>query len=84
METWFVYIAETKSGYFYTGVSNDVAARIGKHNMGKGSKFARMHREFKLVYTSPPMTKSDALKREIQIKGWTKEKKRKLVEGEWK
>lgn len=78
-----MYIAETESGYLYTGVSNDVPARIEKHNSGKGSKFARMHREFRLVYASAPMTKSEALKREIQIKGWAKEKKLKLIEGEW-
>jgi putative endonuclease len=80
---WFVYIAETRSGYLYTGVSKNVGRRIDKHNSGKGSKFARMHPEFRLVYTSPPTTKSDALKREIQIKGWTREKKQKLINGEW-
>ena len=80
---WFVYIAETKSGHLYTGVSNDVGRRIDKHNSGKGSKFARMHPGFSLVYTSHPMTKSDALKREIQIKAWTREKKQKLIDGDW-
>lgn len=83
MMEWFVYIAETQSGHFYTGVSNDVRRRMNKHNSGRGSKFARMHPEFRLVYTSPPMTKSDALRREIQIKGWTKQKKEKLVKEEW-
>lgn len=82
MEVWFVYIAETDSGHLYTGVSNDVSKRITKHNSGKGSKFARMHSGFKLVYTSEPMSKSAALKREIQIKGWTKARKEKLVKGE--
>lgn len=84
MDNWYVYIAETKSGYLYTGVSNDVDRRIKMHNSGKGSKFARMHGQFKLVYTSAPTTKSEALKREIQIKGWTKSKKEKLINGEWK
>lgn len=83
MNNWYVYIAEAKSGHLYTGASNDVAKRIKKHNSGKGSKFARMHGQFTLVYTSGPVTKSEALKKEIQIKGWTKTKKEKLISGEW-
>lgn len=83
MKDWAVYIARTKSDYLYTGISNDVDKRIEKHNTGKGSKFARMHGEFQLVYRSNFMTKSDALKREIQIKGWSRSKKDKLVADEW-
>lgn len=83
MHDWYVYIAETESGQFYTGVSNNVNKRIRKHNTGKGSKYARMHGGFRLVYTSEQLTKSDALKREIQIKGWTHAKKEKLISGEW-
>lgn len=83
MNQWFVYIARAITGYYYTGISNDVGQRIDKHNSGKGSKFARMHGEFQLVYTSEPMSKSDALKREIQIKRWTRIKKEKLIEGKW-
>lgn len=78
---WFVYIAQTKSGYYYTGVSNDVPKRIKAHNSGKGSKFARMHSQFQLVYVSPAMTKSQALKREIEVKGWSKAKKYELIQG---
>jgi putative endonuclease len=83
MKDWYVYIAQTGTGYYYTGVSNDVAKRIEKHNSGHGSKFARMHGDFRLVYTSEPATKSEALKREIQIKGWTRAKKKKLISGDW-
>lgn len=83
MNDWFVYIAKTNSGHFYTGISNNVVKRIEKHNSGKGAKYARMHGLFELVYTSGPLTKSDALKREFQIKGWTHEKKGKLIKGEW-
>lgn len=83
MNNWHVYIAKTQSGHFYTGVSNNVARRIEKHNSGRGAKYARMHEGFTLVYTSGPLTKSDALKREIQIKGWTHAKKAKLISGEW-
>lgn len=83
MDNWYVYIAKAKTGYLYTGASNDVPKRIKTHNSGKGSKFARMHGELRLVYTFGPVTKSEALKREIQIKGWSRSKKEKLINGEW-
>jgi putative endonuclease len=79
---WFVYIAQTKSGYYYTGISNDVEKRIGKHNSGKGAKFARMHSEFTLVYTSEPMTRSDALKKEAEIKKWSRVQKTAFITGQ--
>jgi predicted GIY-YIG superfamily endonuclease len=79
MDNWFVYIAETANGTYYTGISTDVAKRIAKHNSGHGAKFARLHGQFKLVYTSPALTRSEALKREFEIKSWPKAKKRLLV-----
>jgi len=39
---------------------------------------------FRLMYVSKPYSdKSIARKREIQIKGWTRLKKEKLIKGEW-
>ncbi|HSX47017.1 MAG TPA: GIY-YIG nuclease family protein [Patescibacteria group bacterium] len=81
MDDWIVYIARTESGHLYTGISNDVPARIIKHNSGKGAKFARMHGALTLVYQSEAMFRSDALKREAEIKSWDKTKKEELVRG---
>jgi putative endonuclease len=78
MNNWYVYIAKTVSGQLYTGVSNNVADRIKKHNDGKGAKYTRANGPVTLVYVSESLTKSDALKREMQIKGWTRAKKLKL------
>lgn len=39
---------------------------------------------FKLKYVSPPFgSKSEARSREIQVKKWSREKKLKLISGEW-
>ena len=81
---WFVYIAKSKFGHYYTGITPNPEARIIKHNSGEGSRMAKDQGPFILVYTSKPfLTKSEARKREIQIKGWTKDKKEKLINGEW-
>ena len=83
--SWFVYIAQNPLSEYYVGISNDVEARIIKHNSGKGSKMARERGPFTLVYTSVPYdNKSVARKREIQVKKWSRAKKEKLISGEWK
>ena len=81
---WFVYIAKANTGRFYVGITNNPARRIEKHNVGQGSQFARDQGPFELAYVSLPLgSKSDARKREIQVKGWSRDKKEKLVSGEW-
>jgi putative endonuclease len=82
---WYVYIAKTKTSRYYTGISTNPQKRIIKHNQGKGSQLARQQGPFALVYTSKPFpNKSEARTREIQLKGWSRQKKEKLINGEWK
>lgn len=82
---WYVYIAKARTGAFYTGITNDPQKRIDKHNSGRGADMAIKQGPFELVYVSEKfLNKSSARKREIQIKRWTREKKEKLVSGEWK
>ena len=84
MQDWFVYIAKAMTQRLYTGISNDLKARIVKHNLGLGSKFAINQGPFELVYVSKTfINKSEARKREIQIKHWSQSKKLKLINGEW-
>lgn len=81
---WFVYISQAKTGRYYTGITTDPQRRIVDHNVGKGAKFARDQGDLKLVYVSMALgSQSIARLREVQIKGWTREKKEKLIRGEW-
>jgi len=81
---WFVYIAQAPTSRYYTGITTDAHRRIKEHNHGKGAKFVYDQGALRLLYTSPPFpSKSSARKREIQIKGWTRNKKEKLIRGEW-
>ena len=81
---WFVYIAQTNTGRYYIGITNNPERRLEKHNSGEGAKFARDQGPVKLVYVSASFAnKSEARKREIQLKGWTRQKKEKLISGNW-
>ncbi len=83
-KSWFVYVAKAKTGRFYTGITINPEKRILDHNRGRGSKFAKDQGPFQLVYSSKAFpNKSLARKREIQIKGWSREKKLKLINGAW-
>ena len=83
--SWYVYIAKAKTGRYYTGITTNPNKRIIKHNSGKGSRFAIEQGPFDLVYISKAFPgKSEARKREIQIKGWSREKKLNLISGAWK
>jgi predicted GIY-YIG superfamily endonuclease len=82
--SWFVYIAKAHTVRYYVGISTDVELRIRKHNSGAGSRFAKNQGPFILVYVSAPFIyKSEARQRELQLKGWSRDKKEKLISGEW-
>ncbi len=79
MDTWYIYIIETKNKKLYTGITKDVEARFQKHLEGGGAKFFRTDPPSKVVYTERVESKSSALKREIAIKKLSKTKKLELI-----
>ena len=79
---WFLYILRCSDKSFYVGISPNVSKRIQLHNQGKGSHYTAAHRPVILVYSKQFPSKSEARKREIQIKGWSQIKKEKLIGGE--
>ena len=78
---WFTYILECSDGSYYTGVTTDLKARVGRHNSGKGAKYTRARRPVVLVYFEPYLDEKSARRRECELKGWRREKKEKLVRG---
>lgn len=76
---WYLYVLLCKDGSLYTGISNNVEKRFLDHKNGKGGHYTRSHKPVKLVYQETFNTRSEALKRERQIKGWSREKKVKIL-----
>ena len=52
----------------YTGVTNDLNARLEKHQTGKGAKYTRSRGADKIIYSERHRSKSIAMKREAAIK----------------
>lgn len=80
--SYWVYILECSDGSYYTGIAKDVEKRLAVHKNGKGSRYVASRLPFRLVYTQSLESKSDALKREIGIKGMTHKQKVRLVNGQ--
>lgn len=78
---WFVYILLCKDKSLYIGSTNNINGRLKDHLEGKGGRYTRSHKVEKLVYREELSNKSEALKREIQLKRWPKSKKEALVAG---
>jgi putative endonuclease len=78
-QRWLIYILECGDGTLYTGVSNNVEARIAAHRAGKGAKYTRGRLPLKLIFTITCRNKSAALKKEYAIKRLSREEKVNLI-----
>lgn len=78
--TWFVYIIECKDQTLYTGITTDLVRRLAEHNVSDklGAKYTRIRRPVLLVHSETCSDRSEACKREIQIKKLTRLQKKRL------
>ena len=78
--TYKVYMVECSDRSIYTGITSDIDRRLHEHrNTKKGSKYVRRRLPISLIWSSHPMTKSDARQLEYRIKQWSHQKKWKWI-----
>jgi predicted GIY-YIG superfamily endonuclease len=80
-DEWYFYMVRCRDNSLYSGITDNPEERVKKHNSGAGAKYTFSHRPVNLVYTEKHTNQSEARKREIQVKSWSKEKKEQLVAG---
>lgn len=78
---WYVYIIECEDTSLYVGVSTDIKRRFLEHKAGKGSKYVRSKKAKRIIFSETHDNKYSAFKREIEIKGYSRQKKLKLIES---
>jgi len=76
---YYVYLIQCEDKSIYTGITNDLRRRYQEHKNKIAGHYTRAHKVEKILYTEQFQTRSEALKRESQIKGWRREKKLKLI-----
>jgi putative endonuclease len=80
---YFVYIVECADKSLYTGITTDAVRRLKEHNGEEkgGAKATRMKRPVTLVYTEKHPSRSDASRREYEIKQFSREEKLALIKS---
>jgi putative endonuclease len=76
---YFLYLAECEDSSIYTGITTDVKRRLKEHQSGTGGKYTRAKKVKKILYTEKYKTRSQASKREAEIKKWRREEKLALI-----
>jgi putative endonuclease len=75
---WFVYIIECADGFYYTGMTWNLAERLEQHRSGKGSRFTMKHGFKRLCFTEEFTDVIAARNREYQLKDFSRKKKEAL------
>lgn len=81
-EKWYVYILRCADNTLYTGITNHPERRLKAHNAGTASKYTRSRRPVSIVYQEDVDSKGEALRRELQIKGMSRQKKEALIQSQ--
>lgn len=76
---YYVYLIKCEDKSIYTGITIDLKRRFQEHKNKIGGHYTRTHKIKKILHTEQFQTRSEALKREAEIKGWRREKKLSLV-----
>jgi putative endonuclease len=77
-----VYILLCTDGSFYTGYTKDLDARTKMHQNGNGAKYTKVHKPQKLAYFELFGSRSEAMKREREIKKLNHQQKIALVNSQ--
>lgn len=76
---YYFYLLRCSDDSLYAGICIDLEQRVQAHEKGNGAKYTRSRLPVTLVYHEHHRSKGDALRREAEVKKWTKQRKERLV-----
>ena len=79
----WTYILQCSDGSYYVGSTIDLAQRLLQHNAGEVAAYTRRRRPVTLVWAAESESIRDAYATERRIHGWSRAKKRALIEGDF-
>ena len=77
----YFYILRCKDKTLYCGYTKNLKHREQMHNAGKGSAYVRSRGGGTIVYHEKFKTLGKALRREAEVKKWTRAEKLKLIKS---
>ena len=78
---YYLYILKCRDNSLYTGITTDVRRRFSEHKNKKGGHYTASHIPVAVLYSETCGTRSNALKREAEIKRWSHIKKLALIKS---
>ena len=82
MKKYYVYILTNwNNKVMYIGITNNLIRRVYEHKKQIQDGFTKKYHVNKLVYFEESTDVEAAIKREKQLKGWSRSKKNTLVES---
>ncbi len=76
----FVYMIKNDFDKLYVGITENLVDRLNYHNSKLGAQFTKGKAKFRIVFEEEYKTLSEARRREIQIKKWSRIKKELLID----
>lgn len=78
---FYLYIIKDEDDNIYVGQTNNLGKRVQEHGHKhkKSSKYVKDNGNFKLIYQEEYNSRLGVMRREKQIKGWTRAKKEALI-----
>ncbi|HET6577911.1 MAG TPA: GIY-YIG nuclease family protein, partial [Gemmatimonadales bacterium] len=78
---FYVYILASDSRELYVGITNNLVRRIIEHREGRDPfRYVFRHATTRLVHVEAAGQAREAIRREKQLKGWTRRRKLALIE----
>ena len=80
---FYSYILRCADGSYYTGHTDDLEARFAAHQSGAIKGYTSRRLPVELMWSAAFATRAEAMESELQIKGWSREKKEALIAEDW-
>ncbi len=79
---YFVYLLSTRNyKLLYVGVTNDLKRRLQEHISGRWDGYTKRYQVHFLLFFEEFKYINDAIKREKELKGWSRKKKLALIKS---
>ena len=82
MPKGYMYILKCTDGSYYTGSTKNLELRLQQHQMGEGANYTKRRLPVDLVYFEEFQRIDEAFYREKQVQGWSRKKKKALINGQ--
>ena len=79
--SWFVYILRCANQSYYVGHTSNPEARFLRHRNSEGAQHTATYPPESILYQEQFDSEAEAIRRENQLKRWTRAKKEALITG---